>query len=185
VLDGGETAAWAAGAVGDTHIVATLSLGYQGHLGVGQGYAIGAQIACPERRVLQITGDGAIGFHIQEWDTMVRHRLPIVTVVFNNACWGMSIHGQEAVGGAGTDVITKLAPTSYEIVAQGFGAHGELVERLEDLGSAIRRAFAAGAPAVVNVRVSASVVHPVTTMLLGDLTAKDEIVVPYYQNIPR
>ena len=88
----------------------SLNLGYQGHLGVGQGYAMGAQIAHPDKRVVQIAGDGAIGFHIQEWDTMVRHGLPIVTIIFNNAAWGMSIHGQQAVFGEDADVITKAAP---------------------------------------------------------------------------
>lgn len=185
VLDGGEAAIWAGWAVGETDIFATLNLGYQGHLGVGQGYAIGAQLACPDRRVLQVAGDGAIGFHIQEWETMVRHNLPIVTVVFNNACWGMSIHGQEAVNGPGKDVISKLLPTAYEKVAEGFGAHGERVTTAEEMAPAVERAFASGKPAVINVMTSARIVHPVTTALLGDLTVTDEIIVPYYQNLPK
>lgn len=185
VLDGGEAAIWAGWAVGEKDVLGTLNLGYQGHLGIGQGYAIGAQLAHPERRVLQIVGDGAIGFHLQEWDTMVRHGLPIVTVVLNNACWGMSIHGQHAVYGDGNDVVTRLKPTRYDAVAEGFGCHGELVERTEDIAPAIRRAFEAGRPAVVNIMVSAKIVHPVTTSLLGDLTVTDEIVVPYYKNIPK
>ena len=185
VLDGGEAAAWAGWAVGKKDVLGALNLGYQGHLGIGQGYAIGAQLAWPERRVLQIVGDGAIGFHLQEWDTMVRHNLPVVTVVFNNACWGMSIHGQHAVYGDGNDVITRLDATRYDRVAEGFGCHGEFAETVEDVAPAIRRAFAAGKPAVVNLAISAEIVHPVTTSLLGDLSATDEIVVPYYKNIPK
>ncbi|GAA0943749.1 thiamine pyrophosphate-binding protein [Actinocorallia libanotica] len=185
VTDGGESAAWAESALTATEPDLLFRLGYQGHLGVGQGWAIGAQRAEPERRVVQITGDGAIGFHIQELDTMVRHELPIVTIVFANDTWGMSIHGQDAVFGPGNDVITRLAPTPYEKVAEAFGAYGERVDKLADLGPAVRRALDTGRPALINVAVSNDVVHPVTTALLGDLTATDEIVIPYYQNLPR
>ena len=185
INDGGECAAWTNWAIGDTSFLGSLNLGYQGHLGVGQGYAMGAQIAHPDKRVVQVAGDGAIGFHIQEWDTMVRHGLPIVTIIFNNAAWGMSIHGQQAVFGEDRDVITKLPHSRYDKIAEGFEAHGELVENLDDLGPALRRAFESGKTAVVNIRISASVVHPVTTALLGDLSAENEIVVPYYKNIPK
>lgn len=184
VADGGETAGWVSFALAAAEPELVLNPGYQGHLGIGQGIAIGAQRAEPGRRVVQITGDGAIGFHIQELDTMVRHELPVVTVVMANDAWGMSIHGQDVLFGKGNDIISRLAPTAYEKVAQAFGAHGERVEKLGELGPAVRRALDSGRPALVNVAVSNEVVHPMTTMMLGDVTATDEIVVPYYQNIP-
>ena len=183
VFDGGEAPLWVLGALGKTRFHTQLNLGYQGHLGSGQGYAMGAQIAHPDKRVIQIAGDGAIAFQIQEWDTMVRHGLPVVTIIFNNACWGMSIHGQHAVYG-GRDVATRLAPTAYETVGTGFGTHGELVETIEEIGPAIGRALASGSPAVINVRISAEVVHPITHALLGELDNENQIVVPYYENLP-
>ena len=185
VRDGGEAALWIDWAASHLDLACTLSLGYQGHLGVGQGFAIGAQLAHPDRRVVQVTGDGAIGFHIQEWDTMVRHDLPIVTVVFNNAVWGMSIHGQHAVYGEQGDVISRLAPTRYDLVAEGFGAFGQHVTHMDDLGAAMERALDAARPAVINVAIAASVVHPITTSMLGDLNATDQIIIPYYENLPR
>ncbi|MEW5809174.1 MAG: thiamine pyrophosphate-binding protein [Actinomycetota bacterium] len=185
VLDGGEAPLWAQMSLDVVSPHRVLNLGYMGFLGIGQGFAIGAQIAEPDRRVLQVTGDGAYGFHIQEIDTMVRHGLPVVTVVLNNACWGMSIHGQEAVYGAGTEVITRLADTDYHEVARAFGGYGERVTELVDVRPAVERAFASGVPACINVAVAGSVVHPMTTSMLGDLTAEDEIVIPYYQNIRR
>jgi acetolactate synthase-1/2/3 large subunit len=184
VRDGGEAAIWIDWATAGLDLQAVLALGYQGHLGIGQGFAIGAQRAYPERRVIQVTGDGAIGFHIQEWDTMVRHGLPIVTVVVNNACWGMSIHGQHAVYGAKGDVISRLAATRYDLVAEGFGAFGQHVTDIAEIAPAMTRALEAGRPAVINVVTSASVVNPITTSMLGDLTVDDEIVIPYYDNIP-
>ncbi|MFV0309167.1 MAG: thiamine pyrophosphate-binding protein [Desertimonas sp.] len=185
VRDGGESAVWMDWASGNTELEQSLGLGYQGHLGVGQGYAIGAQVARPDRRVVQVTGDGAIGFHIQEWDTMVRHGLPIVTIVFNNASWGMSIHGQRAVYGDDGDVISRLAPTRYDLVAEGFGAFGQHVDAIDEIGPAVTRALESGRPSVINVAVAASIVHPITTQMLGDLNATDEIVIPYYDNLPR
>ncbi|MFV0524880.1 MAG: thiamine pyrophosphate-binding protein [Acidimicrobiales bacterium] len=185
VRDGGESAIWVDWAAPHLDLHHNLGLGYQGHLGVGQGYAIGAQWAHPDRRVIQVTGDGAIGFHIQEWDTMVRHQLPVVTIVFNNACWGMSIHGQQAVYGDKGDVISRLAPTRYDQVAEGFGAFGQHVTEVDEVGPAVDRALESGRPSVVNVATAGSVVHPITTSMLGDLTATDEIVIPYYDNIPK
>ncbi|OBK24309.1 benzaldehyde lyase [Mycobacterium asiaticum] len=185
VLDGGEAPLWAAMNLPAVAPHRVLNLGYMGFLGIGQGFAVGAQIAQPNRRVLQITGDGAYGFHIQELDTMVRHGLPVVTVVLNNACWGMSIHGQDAVYGEGNDVITRLADTDYHEIARAFGGYGERVTDLADVRPAVERAFASGLPACINVVVAASVVHPMTTAMLGDLDAPDEIVVPYYENIPK
>jgi acetolactate synthase-1/2/3 large subunit len=115
---------------------------------------------------------------------MVRHHLPIVTVVLNNACWGMSIHGQQAVYGVDGDVISRLASTRYDLVAEGFGAFGQHVTDMDEIGPAMARALDAGRPAVINVATAASVVHPVTTAMLGDLRAEDQIVIPYYENIP-
>ncbi len=184
VADGGETAGWANSALSAAQPEIVLNPGYQGHLGIGQGISIGAQRAEPGRRVVQVTGDGAIGFHIQELDTMVRHGLPVVTVVLSNDTWGMSIHGQDVIFGKGNDIISRLAPTAYEKVAEAFGAHGERVEKVDEVGPAVRRALDSGRPALVNVVISNEAVHPMTTSMLGDVDATDEIVVPYYQNIP-
>jgi acetolactate synthase-1/2/3 large subunit len=185
VQDGGEAQLWAqtAGSAAEPSMV--LGLGYQGHLGVGLGFAIGAHYAAPDRQILLITGDGAVGFHIQELDTMVRHGIPAVVVVFANDTWGMSIHGQDAVYGEGRDMISRLAPTAYDQIAIAFGGHGERVDDPAGVEPAVRRALASGKPAIVNVVVSNEIVHPTTTAMLGDLTATDEIIVPYYKNLRR
>jgi acetolactate synthase-1/2/3 large subunit len=185
VQDGGEAQLWAgtAGTAAEPSIV--LGLGYQGHLGIGIGFSIGAHYADPNRQILLITGDGAVGFHIQEFDTMVRHGVPVVVVVFANDTWGMSIHGQDAVYGAGHDMVSRLTPTAYADVVVAFGGHGERVDDPSEVKAAVRRAFASGKPSIVNVVVSNEVVHPMTIAMLGDLTATDEIVIPYYKNLSR
>ena len=185
VCDGGESSGWF-----DPHLRPPgpglfITNGYLGCLGFAQGAAMGIAAAEPGRPVALLTGDGALGFHIGEFDTMVRHGLPIVTVVMNNACWGMSQHGQDIVYGENRRTAVALADTHYEQVAAGFGCHGERVDRYEDIEPAIRRAVASGKPACVNLIVDADVAHPVTAAMVGDVTATDEIAIPYYENIPR
>ncbi len=184
VLDGGEASGW-----GDYHVnVAepgmSMTHGYLGCLGTGQGFAMGASRAHPDKKVLLLTGDGSVGFHIQEFDTMLRHDLPIVTVVFNNRCWGMSIHGQQIVYGGNGDIITRLADTNYHEVAIAFGGYGERVTALEEIAPAIERAFASGKPACINVEIDGEVILPMTLAMLGSLNPEEEeIVVPYYENL--
>ncbi|QXW01159.1 thiamine pyrophosphate-binding protein [Rhodococcus globerulus] len=185
VMDGAEAPSWGEFFTTTEQVGGVLRLGYLGCLGVGPGFAIGAHRARPESPVVLITGDGAAGFHIQEFDTMARHGIPVVTVVFNNAVWGMSIHGQEAVYGDEGIVVSELADSAYEKVAEAFGGYGERVKDVASITDAMKRAFDAGVPACINVEVDPHVVHPITTMMLGDVTSTDEIVVPYYENIPR
>ncbi|MFW6093216.1 MAG: thiamine pyrophosphate-binding protein [Pseudomonadota bacterium] len=185
VFDGGESSAWC-----DPHLRAAgpglfMTNGYLGCLGIGQGAAIGMAIAEPGRPVAVFAGDGAMGFHIGEFDTMVRHDLPIVTVVLNNASWGMSRHGQDLVYGENRRSIVGLADTHYERVAESFGCHGERVDRYDDIAPAIRKAQAGGRPACVNLITDPDVVHPVTPAMVGNVAAGNEVAIPYYENIPR
>lgn len=181
VLDGGEAAAWAQFFMAPSEGGAVLTHGYLGGLGIGPGFAIGAQRARPDARVVHITGDGALGFHIQELDTMVRHELPIVTAVLNNAVWGMSIHGQTAMYGGDGEAITRLADSGYERITEVFGGYGERVNEPSAVGPAMERAVEARVPACINLDVDAEVVHPVTTAMLGG--GDREVTVPYYQNL--
>ncbi|MGV0834620.1 thiamine pyrophosphate-binding protein [Mycolicibacterium thermoresistibile] len=185
VLDGAEAPAWAEFFAHTEIPSGVLRLGYLGALGVGPGFAIGAARAHPDTPVVLITGDGAAGFHPQEFDVMTRYGLPVVTVVFNNAVWGMSIHGQQAVYGDDCAVVTELADSDYEKVAEAFGGHGERVRTADAIPEAMKRALTAGVPACLNLEIDPGVVHPLTTMMLGDVNATDEIVIPYYENLPR
>ncbi len=183
-LDGGEAASWAGDAIKVDAPGRKLGHGYLGALGIGPGFALGLQIAHPDRRVLLVTGDGGFGFHLQELDTMMRHNLPIVVVVLNNRVWGMSIHGQQLMYGANFNLITKLGETSYANVASGFGCHGEQVTEIADLAPALRRALEARRPALVEVMVDAETVHPVTVSMLGQVAeGSDEVMIPYYENL--
>lgn len=184
-LDGGEVPSWVAGHVQATAPGRVLTHGYLGCLGIGPGFAIGAQVAEMKHRVIHVTGDGAMGFHAQEFDTMMRWGFPIVTVVLNNRVWGMSIHGQQIMFGANYSLITRLGNTSYAEIARGFGCHGETVTRHEDIAPAMARAFASGKAACVEIMTDPDVVHPLTVNMLGaSTTDQPEIMIPYYENIP-
>ncbi|MGD0765919.1 MAG: thiamine pyrophosphate-binding protein, partial [Dehalococcoidia bacterium] len=162
VVDGGETFVW-------MQMVATMqkpgrliSYGYLGCLGVGLPFGMAAQIAHPGKRVLVVTGDGSVGLNFSEFDSAVRHKLPIVVVVNNDQAWGMVKHEQE-LRGAKT-VATELGAVHYERAAEGFGAYGELVEDPLAVAPALERAFAAGRAACINVMVDPQPPSPVTVV---------------------
>lgn len=184
-FDGGEAASWGTDVAQVDAPGRIVSHGYLGCLGIGPGFAIGLQAAYPGRRVIHMTGDGAFGFHIQELDTMVRHGLPIVTVVLNNQVWGMSIHGQQMMFGSNYSVITRLGGAHYADIASAFGCHAERVTRFADIAPAMERALAANRPALVEIMTDPAVVHPVTVSMLGQVEeGSTDVMIPYYENIP-
>ena len=124
--------------------------GTAGMIGWGLPFALGAQVALPDSRVVVLTGDGSFGFNGMELDTAVRLDLPVVVVMGNDAIWGMDYHQQ--VDLYGRTVATELLPTRYDQVATALGAHGEYVEAVDQLPAALDRALNAGRPALVNVR---------------------------------
>jgi acetolactate synthase-1/2/3 large subunit len=133
-----------------------LDAGAFGCLGVGVPFAIAAALACPEREVISVNGDGAYGINAMEIDTAVRHGAKAVFIVSNNAAWNIERYDQEANYG-GRVVGTTLRHSDYAAMARAFGAHGERVEKPEDLAGALRRALD-NAPAVVDVVTSQQVV---------------------------
>ena len=122
-----------------------LNSGPTGCMGVGLPYAIGAKIAKPNTQVVALHGDGSLGMNIQDFDTAVRHNLPIVIVVSNNEGWTARVEGIRKPG-------RELGFTRFDKIAESLGGHGELVEDPKDIRPALERAFDAGVPAIVNVR---------------------------------
>jgi acetolactate synthase-1/2/3 large subunit len=112
-------------------------------------------------------GDGAIGFTIAEFDTMVRHKLPIVAVVMNNHSWAASQHFQEIVSGKDRLLGTELRDANYHEVAEAFGGFGRRVTEIKELGPAIKAAFASGKPACVNVSIDVVPLPPELHLLMA------------------
>jgi acetolactate synthase-1/2/3 large subunit len=136
-----------------------MDSGPYGCLGAGPGAALAAKLAHPERQVCLLLGDGAFGFAGMEFDTFVRHGVPVVGVMGNNGIWALEKHPMEFL--YGYSVAADLQPgCRYDEVVRALGGHGELVERPDELRPALERAFASGQPALVNVLTDPSVVYP-------------------------
>ena len=126
VIDGGDFGSYA-GRVIDSYLPGCwLDSGPFGCLGSGPGYALAAKLARPDRQVVLLQGDGAFGFSGMEWDTLVRHNVPVVSVIGNNGIWALEKHPMEAL--YGYSVVAELRPgTRYDEVVRALGGHGELV----------------------------------------------------------
>ena len=149
VADGGDLLSFArVGLSASTYFDA----GAFGCLGVGVPFAVAAALACPDRQVIAVTGDGAYGINAMEIDTAVRHGAKIVVIVSNNAAWNIERYDQEYNYG-GRVIGTVLRHSDYAAMARALGAHGERVENPDDLADAIRRGLA-NAPAVIDVVTS-------------------------------
>jgi acetolactate synthase-1/2/3 large subunit len=119
-------------------------------LGFGLPFALGLQLRHPDRLVVNITGDGSFGFTLPELDTARRERLPVLTVIHNNAAWGVIEAGQRKSNGAAFGV--ALDGTDYAAIARGFGCHGEVVLQPDEIPAALARARASGLPAALDCR---------------------------------
>lgn len=151
VFDGADFSAWAQMALKARRPGGWLPLGFLGMLGTGVPYAVAAKVARPEAQVVCFTGDGALGFYLMEFDAAIRHGLPFVVVVGNDAAWGIEQHFQRALYGADRLVGTSLRLSRYDLMVEALGGHGEFVEHPKELRPALERAFASGKPACVNV----------------------------------
>jgi acetolactate synthase-1/2/3 large subunit len=152
-MDGGNTSLWTASY---NPILAPRSYLYTakfGHLGTGLPYAIGAKLAAPDRPVYLISGDGALGFNIQELETARRYNLPIVVVVSCDRGWGMERTSQIFAQLDGMVECDLYPDTRYDLVAQAFGCHGEIVDDLDQLRPALERASESSKPALIQVMV--------------------------------
>jgi acetolactate synthase-1/2/3 large subunit len=120
-----------------------LNSGSFGCMGVGLPFAVGAKVARPDAQVVALHGDGSYGINAMEIDTAVRHNIPVMVVISNNGGWTADPQ-QDKPG-------RNLGYTHYERVAKELGAHGEFVEKPNDIRPALERAWASGKPSVVNV----------------------------------
>jgi acetolactate synthase-1/2/3 large subunit len=151
--DGGDFAHWGRAILPATQPGGWLRLGPLGTIGSSLPNALALQLAHPGRPVTAITGDGALGFYIAEMDSLVRHRLPVVIVVGNDAGWGLERELQSFATGGAETVACELRDTRYDVVMQGFGGAGETIERVEEVRPGVERAFASGVPYCLNVKI--------------------------------
>jgi acetolactate synthase-1/2/3 large subunit len=158
ICDGGDISAWANALIPAHGLGSRLTHGPLGCLGIGLPYTIAAKLAHPNRLVLLITGDGSFGLNGIEFDTAVRHNIPIVCVIGNDEAWGMIKHSQAMTYGAGRIVGSQLGVRHYEKMVEGLGGYGEFVTDPQQIRPALERAFGSGKPACLNVMTDPQVV---------------------------
>ena len=160
--DGGDFVSFAGKYIEPARPGGWLDPGPFGCLGTGLGYAIAARVARPAAQVVLLLGDGAAGFSLMDADTLVRHRLPVVIVCGNNGAWGLEKHPMRAL--YGYDVLADLQPgCRYDEVVRALGGAGEIVTSPGEIAPALRRAFAANCPYLVNVVTDPEIAYPRST----------------------
>ena len=159
--DGGDFVSFAGRYVEPKRPGHWLDPGPYGCLGTGPGYAMAARLAHPSSQVVLLLGDGAAGFSLMDVDSLVRHDLPAVIVIGNNAGWNLERHPMRFL--YGYDVAADLRPTPYDEIVRALGGAGETVTAPGDIGPALDRALASGAPYVVNVMTDPEIAYPRST----------------------
>ena len=151
--DGGDIVSTTAKWLRTSRPGSLLDPGPFGCLGVGAPFAIAAKAVAPESRVGIVYGDGSFGFNGMEFDTLVRHEMPVVGVVGNDGAWNniKAIHRMlypDRVVGA------DIGVRPYDKMVEALGGYGEFVEDPSDLAPALERAQDSGVPALVNVHIA-------------------------------
>jgi acetolactate synthase-1/2/3 large subunit len=170
VVDGGDFGSYAGKFIDTETPGSFLDPGPYGCLGTGPGYGLAARLAAraegrSDRQVFLMLGDGAAGFSLMDFDTLVRHDAPVVAIVGNNGIWGLEKHPMQAL--YGYDVVAELRPgTRYDQVVTALGGYGELVTDPAEIGPAIDRALESGVPALVNVLTDPADVYPRSSALM-------------------
>ena len=172
VADGGDTSYYGlAGFTSSQQAGVLVPAGaLLGCLGTGIPFAIAGKLAHPDKPVIVLNGDGSFGFNSMEFDTAVRHDIPIICVVNNDCAWGMIKHSQGMSIGKDRCTCAELGMRHYEKMVEGLGGYGELVTEDADIIPAIKRAIDSGKPACINVVTDPTVTSPATVMFYQNLS---------------
>ena len=154
VADGGDFVATASYTIQPRKALSWLDPGAFGTLGVGAGFGLASKLFRPNSEVWIIFGDGSVGYSLAEFDTFIRHKIPIIAIVGNDSGWTQVERVQEDV--FHETIATELGFVAYEKVVQGFGAEGLVIRNDSEIKSTLLKAkeFAkSGKPVLINVMI--------------------------------
>jgi thiamine pyrophosphate-dependent acetolactate synthase large subunit-like protein len=154
VADGGDFVATGSYILRPRGPLSWLDPGVFGTLGVGAGFALGAKLVRPEAETWILYGDGSVGYSLAEFDTFVRHQIPVIGLVGNDASWAQIAREQVEI--LGDAVGTELRRSDYHAAAAGLGAVGlELrrPDRIDAVFAEARAAAKAGRPVLINAHL--------------------------------
>lgn len=146
VTDVGQHQMWAAQHLHHQHPRQFLTSGGLGTMGFGYGAAIGAQIGCPDRRVIHFTGDGSFHMNLNEACTAVSYNLPIISIIINNQVLGMVYQWQTVFYNRCFSETTPERKTNFVKLAEAFGAVGYRASTLEEFKTCLAKALQQNGP---------------------------------------
>ena len=151
VADGGDFVGTASYIVKPRKPLSWLDPGVFGTLGCGAGFALGASLCRPDHEIWVLFGDGSVGYALSEFDTFARHKIPVIAVVGNDACWSQI--AREQVKMLHDDVGTVLERSDYQEVAAALGGKGVLLKHTDQTGACLqeaRNSASKGVPVLIN-----------------------------------
>lgn len=174
VTDVGQHQMWTAQYLRHSRTNKFLTSGGLGTMGYGYGAAIGAQVGCPEYRVIHITGDGSFHMNMNEACTAVSENLPIITVIMNNTVLGMVYQWQTAFYGRRYSATTPHRKTDFPKVIEAFGGKGFSAATPQEFEEAFRQALQEEGPVWIECKISPD--ERVLPMIPGGGTLEDMII---------
>ncbi|MHC4357638.1 MAG: biosynthetic-type acetolactate synthase large subunit [Planctomycetota bacterium] len=150
----GQNQMWAAHYYTYTKPRSFISSGGLGTMGYGFPAAIGAQLGCPDKTVIDIAGDGSIQMNIQELATVVHYKLPVKIAILNNGYLGMVRQWQELFYEKRSSQTRLSGNPNFVKVAEAYGAKGFYVDKKKDVRPVIEEALSIEGPVVLNFDVT-------------------------------
>ncbi len=151
-----------------------ITSGGLGTMGFGFPAAIGAQLGCPDKIVIDIAGDGSFQMNIQELATVVHYKLPVKVVILNNGYLGMVRQWQELFYKKRYSQTTLEDNPDFVKVAEAYGAKGFRVERKEDVRPTLEKALSIKEPVVIDCKIGQE--ENVFPMIPSGKTVRDAIM---------
>ncbi len=174
VTDVGQHQMWAAQYLKHEKTKNFITSGGLGTMGFGYGAAVGAQVGCPDRRVVHFTGDGSFHMNLTEACTAVSENLPIITVIMNNQVLGMVYQWQTSFYGNRYSSTTPERKTNFPKLAEAFGAKGYSASTPQEFEEVFKKALEEKGPVWIDCAISRN--ERVLPMIPGGGTVEDMII---------
>jgi acetolactate synthase-1/2/3 large subunit len=149
----GQHQMWTAQFFNFCHPRTFLTSGGLGTMGFGLPAALGAQVACPDRQVIDISGDGSFQMNSQELATLVQYKLPVKIAILNNNFLGMVRQWQQLFFDRRYSQTPLDVPIDFVKLAEAYGATGLLADKPDQVESVIRKALDTPGPVLMEFRV--------------------------------
>ena len=174
VTDVGQPQMWAAQYLHHEHTSHFLTSGGLGTMGYGYGAAIGAQVGCPDKRVIHFTGDGSFHMNLNECCTAVSEKLPVITIIMNNQVLGMVYQWQTAFYGSRYSSTDPGRATNFPKLAEAFGAKGYSASTPQEFEEVFKKALQENGPVWIDCAIAKN--ERVLPMIPSGGTIEDMII---------